>query len=82
MRFGAGAVVFFGVLCLYLLSVGPVLRFGGNTLPNGAVNYPNWVGVLYTPVFSLIKNQLTPTEKRDPVNYYRRYIKWWDESGE
>jgi hypothetical protein len=80
------------VACLYIFSLGPVLRYSGKTvtvtipgavnLPSGGVargrTIPTWVSTLYRPVLRVLGSQLTPSNgKHDPINTYKAYLQWW-----
>ena len=86
-------ILLLAVAGLYILSLGPILWYSGKPVmvmiiggtaqpPSGAMprgrTVPRWVSALYRPVFLMLGSQLTPSYgSQDPVNIYKRYIKWW-----
>jgi len=79
-----GGASFLAVL-LYFLSLGPVIRFSATVsqtvTTNGtsftfqrAAYYPGWVGIVYSPAFSLLHSGSEDTLS----DFYWRYLQWWE----
>ena len=69
----------FGALFLYLLSLGPVMRYWGQITPTRTtapsrtttqeIKFQSWIGVVYAPAFLLISSPLG--------DVYLGYLEWW-----
>ena len=74
-----------GLICVYFLSYGPVLRYAprpilmtfpassGGTVTSKGLRYPGWVSVLYGPAFKALGPDTRPEYgKHDLLNTYKR----------
>ena len=68
-------VVACGLPILYVLSLGPVLRFCSPKDPLGnSRRVPKWIPIAYKPVMHAAIDR--------PGSAYNRYIAWWIKLGE
>ena len=67
------AVCLFGGM-LYLLSLGPVMRYCGKVTTTAPIGHPHWVGIVYYPAFKLLSGGSVG-------DLYMRYLEWWQGSG-
>ena len=81
---------FIALICLYFLSLGPIMKYSAQTVlmpfPSGsaktimlkASRSPGWVTSLYAPAFKILGPDLRPEYgKHDLLNNYKRYLQRW-----